>query len=401
MNQLRILFVDDDPNILRGLQRMLHRHRDKWNLEFADSGHAALQLLESRPVEIVISDMRMPEMDGAKLLDHIKSEHPETVRGILSGQADQDQTVSVIGRTHFYLSKPCSPRSLTSAIERIEQAFQAMPNPELRKRILTMESVPSTPQNLERLRVMLADANCDIMQVGQIVATDVGLSARILQLVCSSFLGQPRTDVKVADAVAGLGRGILAKLIDMPGFALPLANAEWFPLDQFLGERRLIAELAGKIAEAESAPADVQAASYNAGWLTGLGPLVLASIYPEQYKRVLTDLPNSNRSLVEAERASFGCHQANVSGFVAGVWGLPNAIVTAVSSLFSDSADSAPQGDFSATTAVQVASALVAMRLESKDEMTPFLDRDSLARLDATFLNRLADWQSLASDSIS
>jgi YesN/AraC family two-component response regulator len=81
-----ILFVDDEPRILGGMRRMLRTYRDRWDMSFAEGGEAALVALRDRPCDVIISDYRMPGMNGAQLLEHVRSEFPATARVILSGQ---------------------------------------------------------------------------------------------------------------------------------------------------------------------------------------------------------------------------------------------------------------------------------------------------------------------------
>ena len=85
-----LLFVDDDPFILDALRRQLRRYRNEWDVEFASGGSAALELMEQQSFDIVISDMRMPEMDGAELLTEVMRRHPRTVRIVLSGQSERE-----------------------------------------------------------------------------------------------------------------------------------------------------------------------------------------------------------------------------------------------------------------------------------------------------------------------
>ena len=76
----RILFVDDDPSILAGLQNLLYKDRKRWDMVFALGGKLALDEIRKAPFDIVVSDMRMPGMDGAMLLNLVKDECPATVR---------------------------------------------------------------------------------------------------------------------------------------------------------------------------------------------------------------------------------------------------------------------------------------------------------------------------------
>jgi YesN/AraC family two-component response regulator len=86
----RILFVDDEPQVLKLLQLMLRPISAEWEVVCADSGEAALKVMEASSFDIVVSDMRMPGMNGAQLLNEIMKRHPSTLRIILSGYADQE-----------------------------------------------------------------------------------------------------------------------------------------------------------------------------------------------------------------------------------------------------------------------------------------------------------------------
>lgn len=80
----RILFVDDEPNVLQGLKRMLRSQRHEWEMDFAGNGDEALARLKGMPFDIIVSDMRMPGIDGVQLLNMVKTLYPGMVRFILS-----------------------------------------------------------------------------------------------------------------------------------------------------------------------------------------------------------------------------------------------------------------------------------------------------------------------------
>ncbi|MGA2228990.1 MAG: response regulator, partial [Syntrophobacteraceae bacterium] len=85
-----ILFVDDEPVLLDGLKRMLHGMRDRWEMIFAASAEAALEILKSKPADVVVTDVRMPGMDGVQLLSLVRDLYPQIVRIILSGTNEKD-----------------------------------------------------------------------------------------------------------------------------------------------------------------------------------------------------------------------------------------------------------------------------------------------------------------------
>lgn len=112
----RILFVDDEPKILEAYRRTL---RKSFTVVPAESAREALKLMASEgPFPVVVSDMQMPEMNGVELLSRVKEKYPDTVRLMLTGNADQQTAVSAINTSDVYrfLNKPCSPEQMTSAI---------------------------------------------------------------------------------------------------------------------------------------------------------------------------------------------------------------------------------------------------------------------------------------------
>ncbi len=112
----RVLFVDDEPLVLDGIRRQL---RNRLDIETANGAAAGLALIASKgPFAVVVSDMRMPEMNGARFLAKVNEISPQTVRMVLSGQADLDSTLAAVNEGHIFrfLMKPCSPETLLEVI---------------------------------------------------------------------------------------------------------------------------------------------------------------------------------------------------------------------------------------------------------------------------------------------
>jgi DNA-binding NtrC family response regulator len=114
----RILFVDDEPAILDAIRRSLRSHRARWQMEFAPSAACALDVLAADTVDVIVTDFRMPEMDGGQLLTVVRERWPHTARLILSGYSGLQELLTTGGLAHEYLNKPCSSEDLEDAIER-------------------------------------------------------------------------------------------------------------------------------------------------------------------------------------------------------------------------------------------------------------------------------------------
>jgi len=114
-----ILFVDDEPAILGAIRRSFRSHRFLWQMDFANSAAAALDVFAARTtVDVIVTDFRMPDMDGGQLLTVVRQRWPDTARLILSGYSGQHDLLTTGGLAYEYLNKPCSPQDLEGAIER-------------------------------------------------------------------------------------------------------------------------------------------------------------------------------------------------------------------------------------------------------------------------------------------
>src|SRR5436853_6946052 len=127
-----VMFVDDDPRILDGLRDLMRRNRKRWEMTFALGGEAALAECRKRRFDVIVSDMRVPDMDGATLLGHVRDEHPETARIILSGYTEPSAAMRAVPVAHQFLSKPCDAEVLERSIERACSVQGRMRNEQLR-----------------------------------------------------------------------------------------------------------------------------------------------------------------------------------------------------------------------------------------------------------------------------
>lgn len=112
MSRKRVLFVDDEQEVLEGLRNLLRRNRHEWDMVFALGGYEALAELSRGTVDVVVTDMRMPGMDGAQLLAQVKTVSPSTARLVLSGHAEKEAILRALPVAHQFLSKPCGGGTL-------------------------------------------------------------------------------------------------------------------------------------------------------------------------------------------------------------------------------------------------------------------------------------------------
>src|SRR6185295_16650697 len=115
----KIIFVDDEPSLLECFEILFQPMVDEWDLSFQTSGAEALALMKQKSFDVIVSDMRMPGMNGAQLLVEVVQQHPHIVRFILSGYAEQEAVAKCVGAAHQFLMKPCHLETLKSALVRV------------------------------------------------------------------------------------------------------------------------------------------------------------------------------------------------------------------------------------------------------------------------------------------
>jgi YesN/AraC family two-component response regulator len=114
----RILFVDDEAAILASLGNLLRKDRHRWDLVFAKGGPEAARLIRESAFDVIVTDMRMPELDGAELLELVRTQSPDTVRIMLSGHVEPDAVMRALPLADEFISKPCDIKTLRGILER-------------------------------------------------------------------------------------------------------------------------------------------------------------------------------------------------------------------------------------------------------------------------------------------
>ena len=324
----RILFVDDEALVLEGLRRMLHSLRNDWEMKFVTSGAEAMQALAETPFDVLVTDVRMPEMSGIELLQEVITQHPEVIRLVLSGTADLELTLQCVSLSHQYLLKPCDAQTLRATIQRAFCLRVLLYNPALRGLIAQLQSLPSIPAVYGELLKVLRTGEASPQTVGRIMAQDMAMTAKVLQLVNSAFFGVSRQITSPVDAVVYLGMETVRALVFTSSAFSQFPVRNGFSL--FAGELQqhslAVGTLARRIARSMGlTPAAIDHA-FVGGLLHDIGKLVLVSNYPKQYQEVLQRAREGPVPISEAERDSFGTSHAEIGAYLLWLWGLPDPV---------------------------------------------------------------------------
>jgi len=329
----RILFVDDEPNILSGLQRMLRGMRDQWDMAFAEGGDQALALMADRAFDVVVTDMRMPGMSGADLLREVQARHPAVVRIVLSGHAEKELITQCVGVAHQFISKPCDPDELKALISNASVLGEDLLDQAMKRIVGSMDRLPPVPRLYQGLRDILADEHAGNEEVARFIEQDMAMTAKVLQLVNSAFFGLRRNIETALDAVNYLGMETVRSLVLINGIfesAAPFAT-HGFDLQDLWEHSLSVAHGAKLLAASEGLARLQQEQAFVGGILHDLGVLVLATNFPEAYGQVLHEVRAARAPLSRAERAVFGVSHSEVGAYLVGIWALPASVLKVVS----------------------------------------------------------------------
>jgi len=391
----RIIFVDDEPKILQGLERMLHPMRKEWEMKFAGSGAEALSLLQRESFDVVVTDMRMPGMDGVQLLSEVKRQAPEVIRIILSGDSDRQMVLKSVALAHQFISKPCNPQTLTSIISGALALGNLLGDHSLKKLVTRFSTLPSLPTLYLQMEQVIQSEGSSIGRIAEIISQDVSMTAKVLQLANSAYFGLPRTVNNPTEAVNFIGLKALEALILSVHIFAQFKNASRFQsfLDQLWLHSQATAGIAEAISKREGNDKTMSVYASTAGLLHDCGKLVLADNYPEKYQQALSVAKQERIPLWRAEERIFGVPHGTVGAYLLGIWGLPNPIIEALA--FHHKPNSYPQDHFNVLTAVHVANALEQEDRDIEDQGSK-VDEDYLSVLGLR--NRLPEWRTLVKE---
>jgi len=385
-----VLFVDDEENVLTGLKRTVRSLRHEIDASFVHSGQQALQFLAENECDVLVTDMRMPGLDGAELLREVASEYPQIIRILLSGQCDLDSFIGSACPAHQLLAKPCEADALKRTIERTIALRSLLNDESIRCIVMQMNTLPSPPTLYLRIEEELQQANSSMQRIGAIIGEDIGMTAKLLQLVNSPFFGFNRNIDSPAQAAALLGSNMVQFImLHLQTFAISEPGLERV-MEQISEHCMQVAKLARAITKLEGQSSASCLHAYLGGMMHDLGRLIIAVNMPEDFHAITTQVEYSSHPAWKIEQQQIGATHAEIGAYLLALWGLPEHVVEIVR--FHHTPGSCTLDDCFALAAVHVADAVVHHGQLDKEDFVTHLDMDYLDRLG--FSGRVADWQS-------
>ena len=319
----RVLFVDDEPLVLRSIDRVLRARKVPWEARFVERVDLALDLLAAEPFDVVVADLRIPEADGVELLTQVQRIYPHIARLVLSGQVGTDDCLRVMQVAHQCIAKPCDVGVLRHVVQRLSWG-KSLLDEDTAVSASELTALPSPPRTYLEVTAAI-QRNAGLAELSAILRTDVAATAKLLQIVNSAFFTHGARVASVERALAVLGTDVVRGLLlsvevfrSFEGNAVDVAK-----LEALQAHSTFVAQLARAVA-----PIELAGEAFVAGMLHDLGELALLAMRRE------------------------GDH-ARAGAFLLGLWGIADPIVDAVA--FHHEPGGVPAGEAGLTDALHLA----------------------------------------------
>jgi putative nucleotidyltransferase with HDIG domain len=334
----------------------------------------------------------MPEMDGIQLLDLVSKTAPGVMRFVLSGNVTDTQVMRSTSLVHQMIPKPTDVEHIFSVVERACRLRDRLKDPRLLRLITGIKKLPSVPLLYNRLIKELQSDKASALTIGNIIAQDAAMTAKILQLVNSAFFGLTDNISSPQRAVSILGLNTVKALVlgihvfsEYQGQAnLPIS------IDAMWQHSMLTSNLAFNISRSLQLNSQVQENARVSGILHDIGKLVLLKI-PDFFQ--LAQINNHGMITLESEYTVLKTSHAEIGAYLLGMWGLPDPIVDAIA--FHHRPDRQVSTKVDLLTTLHIANGLASMcHFERDTDYGAYLDMDYLQNL--SVIPRLDEWTSMA-----
>ncbi len=389
MGEKRILLAEADPTVSEEFCQALGQ---EWKVTAVRSGSALLTEIKRSPYEVLVTELDLPEMDGAEVINKIRRKYPKTVRFILAEESSKDRVMKEMLGAHQFLAKPIDPTTLKDTIERAIALDAWIGSGTLRELISRVRSFPSLPSLYLEVLSALRSPSASPEEVGAIISKDMAMTTKLLQVLNSAYFGLPRTITDPAEAVGLLGFETVKSMV----LAIKLLSQYdrikpvYFSIDRLWRHSTSVAKLAKELVLFETRDRVTADQAFTCGLMHDIGKVVLAANFDEQYRGARSLSQKQQIPLWEVEKTIFGASHGEIGAYLLGLWGMPMNFVE-VAALHHCPCSSSDVA-FSALTAVHVANTFD-YELNPDDEGlgVPQIDPDYLSRIRLS--GRLKAWR--------
>jgi len=321
----KILFVDDEVQILKSLKRLFRS--SAYEVYFAESGKAALLLLEEHDIDLMVTDIRMPEMDGFELLKLVKENHPLILRVALSGFTDNRKIYTALENNlaKLYMFKPWDNSELLSTLDKIFKLEDILLDQDLLDMINNLDEIPSIPGLYGELSE-LVKKDASIEDVAKKIEEDQAIASKILKVANSAFYGAKTGSITQAIMYIGL---INVKNIVLTNSVFNNYGGQT-KYHQLLWDHVNITNKIVNIIYQRCLNKRLPNVYASAGLLHDIGRIILLRFFEKNYESVLEQISSGDsKTMSHVETELIGFNHQQVGGYLLSWWEIPVPIVEA------------------------------------------------------------------------
>lgn len=320
-----ILLVDDEQNILRAFKRLFMD--SEYNILLANCGKEALEIMEGQAVDLIISDMRMPLMDGSELLAAVKERYPHVIRAILSGFTEKEVMVRCIQNNLavIYLLKPWDNDRLLLTISSILKLKQVLEENHIEEVTSSLIDKVTVRSNLCDEVLKQLELNAEPDKIAALIEEDFVLSAIILHFVNSAFCGN--NIASVGQAMKYLSPKELRDIIlsKKTNEAVSI-DVKYSNLKDILRKQAALKNKINHFIYKEIIGKEIPEEYRLAGLLSNIGILIFLKMYENEYVNLVHKAIEKDIHLIELEKESYGISHQEAGGYLLNWWGIPFAL---------------------------------------------------------------------------
>lgn len=335
-SNITLLFIDDEISVLNSIRRLLSRRCRDWTIITTTDQHQALDLMDKENIDVLISDILMPGMQGDELLELTAEKHPNIIRVALSAHAESDAVTKALTISHQFISKPFETNQFIQSIKEIIALRNEFNNHQLIERINTLDSLPAMPEIYQKIMATLNNPEAHIKDIGQLISKDVSLSSKILQVINSAYFGMPKKILSISEAVTYLGIDVVKSLCVTSNLfssyqGLYKSGLSHKPL---MDMAIRVGNTAKHIAQLLELDQRIENQSQLAGFLHNLGMVILGSVLSSDYQTILSQYQKGQGALIDIEQQALGTTHNMVGAYLLQLWAIPLPIAHAGAYLY-------------------------------------------------------------------
>lgn len=323
----RILFVDDETQILKAFVRAFSD--DDFEVITTESVENAFEVLAKGGIHMVISDMRMPVMNGYDFLSTVKEKYPSVLRVLLSGYSDERIVFKALQKNiaKLYMFKPWENKRLKSTISNLIETQDILNDHDLLTLISNVDHLPTIPDNYIKV-IRLIEDEAGALEISRFIEQDQSMASKILHVANSAYYGGKTGSIQQAVTQIGL-KGtrelvLSTSIIDAFSNEKSLQSKMEKIWDHAFMTNKMLHYIYNKILE-KKLPQDYQ----SAGLLHNIGVVFLLNYFGRKYLELMVELKKEGKEVVDLERSKFGSTHMEAGGYLLDYWGFPFSMVEA------------------------------------------------------------------------